>query len=401
MEPMLLVLLGVGALLVRLGQAVGAMGMSRAKNVASAGFRSLADLCIATLCFWAIGSAILFHGTNPVFGITWSYIGQWRGHSPQFFLYLVFILISTGMIAPAVAERSRLRVPLAISALLAGLVVPIVGHWTWFGWLYRIGFIDQAGAAAIHLAPAVCAAIAALLVGPREAKYNRDGSSNMIPGHSVMMILVSVLLMLAGWVPYTLARLSGLAQVTQDLSIAAGNVFVAAAAGGATATVVGVIRFGKADVMLACSGILGGLVAISAGGGVINSPSAFLIGVLAGLVVPWLTVLIDLRFRIDDPGGVVAVHGGGAMLGLLATGLLAPGSIAVRFQQLGIQALGMVSAILLPALLATALMIVLRARGVRSREADEYDGLDLAEHDVNANPDFQQTMIKSYHLREA
>jgi len=39
--------------------------------------------------------------------------------------------------------------------------------------------------------------------------------------------------------------------------------------------------------------------------------------------------------------------------------------------------------------------------GVRSKEADEYDGLDLAEHDIGAYPDFQQTMIKSYHLREA
>ena len=39
--------------------------------------------------------------------------------------------------------------------------------------------------------------------------------------------------------------------------------------------------------------------------------------------------------------------------------------------------------------------------GVRVKEADEYDGLDLAEHDIGAYPDFQQTMIKSYHLREA
>jgi ammonia channel protein AmtB len=39
--------------------------------------------------------------------------------------------------------------------------------------------------------------------------------------------------------------------------------------------------------------------------------------------------------------------------------------------------------------------------GLRAREADEFDGLDLAEHDIGAYPDFQQTMIKSYHLREA
>ena len=37
---------------------------------------------------------------------------------------------------------------------------------------------------------------------------------------------------------------------------------------------------------------------------------------------------------------------------------------------------------------------------IRASEADEFDGLDLAEHDIGAYPDFQQTMIKSYHLRE-
>jgi len=38
---------------------------------------------------------------------------------------------------------------------------------------------------------------------------------------------------------------------------------------------------------------------------------------------------------------------------------------------------------------------------LRVREEDEFDGLDLAEHDIAAYPDFQQTTIKSYHLREA
>jgi hypothetical protein len=37
---------------------------------------------------------------------------------------------------------------------------------------------------------------------------------------------------------------------------------------------------------------------------------------------------------------------------------------------------------------------------IRASEADEFDGLDLAEHDIGAYPDFQQNTIKSYHLRE-
>jgi Amt family ammonium transporter len=46
-------------------------------------------------------------------------------------------------------------------------------------------------------------------------------------------------------------------------------------------------------------------------------------------------------------------------------------------------------------------MLVLKATGrLRVSESDEFDGLDLAEHDLNAYPDFQQTTIKSYHTRE-
>jgi len=51
--------------------------------------------------------------------------------------------------------------------------------------------------------------------------------------------------------------------------------------------------------------------------------------------------------------------------------------------------------------LALGLFAVLKATvGLRAKEADEFDGLDLAEHDIGAYPDFQQNTIKSYHLRE-
>jgi Amt family ammonium transporter len=68
----------------------------------------------------------------------------------------------------------------------------------------------------------------------------------------------------------------------------------------------------------------------------------------------------------------------------------------------GIQAIGLVVIVVVVGAVTAGVMAVLKAVvAVRSGEADEYDGVDLAEHDINAYPDFQQTMIKSYHLREA
>src|SRR6185369_3459856 len=121
MDPIAVVLLASAALLVRTGQMLGAMGIARAKNVASAGLRSLADLCVAVLCYWAVGAAITFQTGNNVFGIDAYQLIGWKGLSPQWFSTLAVVLIATGIVAPALSERSRLRVPLAVGGVLAAL----------------------------------------------------------------------------------------------------------------------------------------------------------------------------------------------------------------------------------------------------------------------------------------
>ena len=113
--------------------------------------------------------------------------------------------------------------------------------------------------------------------------------------------------------------------------------------------------------------------------------------------------MLDLRFKIVDPTGGIAIHAIGGAWGTIAVAVFMPGaSLAVRAKQIGIQCIGLVSIAALALVAAGALFVLLRATvGLRVSEDAEYDGMDLAEHDLNAYPDFQQTMIKSYHLREA
>ncbi|HWP40097.1 MAG TPA: hypothetical protein VNL70_04175 [Tepidisphaeraceae bacterium] len=402
----IVMILAGAAMLVRAGQLLVAMGLVRAKNAASTGFRSLADVCIVTLCFWAVGAAILFQVHNPVLGIRLEYLLGMGDLPADWVRMLVAVLIATGIICPAVAERSRFLVPLAAAALLAALLVPLLLHWTTRGWLSQIGLIDAAGAAAIHLAGGACAGAAAYLVGPRQNKYNRDGSSNMIPGHNIPLTLLATILMLIGWIAYvammTLPAAAGLAGgAAQSVSVPA-NVLVAAAAGGLLSLVIARIRYGKADVLLSCAGILGGLVSITAAAGTVRSPAAFVIGAVAGILVPWMLINFDLRLRLDDPAGVVAIHGAGGVWALLAAGIFRYASLQQWLIGLAIQALAIGAVLSLVIACTAGLMLLLHATtGLRAAEADEYDGLDLAEHDINAHPDFQQTMIKSYHLREA
>src|SRR5918993_1365596 len=57
------------------------------------------------------------------------------------------------------AGHRRRRPALAAPALLAAVVVPLAARWAWNGgWLQRMGFVDYAGAAVIHLAGGLCAA---------------------------------------------------------------------------------------------------------------------------------------------------------------------------------------------------------------------------------------------------
>lgn len=397
------VMIGLGAacLLIRLGLVPYHTGLLRAKNAAGAVLRVFTDLCVSTLTMWAIGAAILLQSGNGYFGINSRLIAFSGGTTGSVFFLITVVLVGTGIVGGAMAERARFFPICAASILMAALVIPIGANWAWFGWLKRLGFIDFGGAAWLHLSAALCAAAGASFVGPRTGKYHRDGSTSVIPGHNLPLAGIGVAAMLAGWAPY----LVGCALYTHNQALAgaaATDTLLAAAAGGLAGLLFGHYRYGKPDVILTLFGLLGGLVAISAGAGRVGARGAVFVGAVAGALVPLCALWIDLIGRIDDPVGVIAVHGVGGTWGTLATGFLLPGSIVQRLSHTGIQAIGILAIGALSLLLSIALFALLKTCvRLRVSEADEYDGLDLAEHDIGAYPDFQQNSIKSYHLREA
>jgi Amt family ammonium transporter len=244
----------------------------------------------------------------------------------------------------------------------------------------------------IHLTGALAAAVGAIFVGARGGKYNRDGSSSAIPGHSLTLACVGVFIAVAGFVIF-LASVSGAGAILRAL--------VAGSAAGIVAAVLSQVRYYKPDVHLTCSAVLGGFVAISAGAGAVNNAGALVIGAVAGLLVPMGIVVLDVVFRIDDPAGGVATHGVAAVWGMLATPIFLRGvAIGEKMRTLLWHSIGLIAVSIFTIGLFVVLWTVLkRVTRVRASEADEFDGLDLAEHDIGAYPDFQQTMIKSYHLR--
>jgi Amt family ammonium transporter len=394
-----LVELALATLLVRVGHALVSTGLSRSKNSSSAIVRTLCDLCVAALAYWTIGSSLFSQSQNGVFGVRWSFLFGGSSDPTALLFQTTAILTATAVIAGALAERARLKPILSASALFAGVVLPVAGNWVWVGWLRKAGFLDVAGAAAFQMPAAICALVGSRIIGPRNGKYHRDGSASVIPGHGLPMAAIGAMIVLVGWIAYV----AGSAIVhTQSGESAAADVFFGAVAATGAAVIFSDLYFGKIDLLLTLIGMLGGLVAISAGAGSVGVRSAVFIGAVAGALVPWSAVALDLYLHIDDPIGLITPQLVGGIWGTIAASIFADGGFVDRLHHLAIAVLGLLAIAALAIVCSTALFQILKATTiVRAREADEFEGLDLAEHDIGSYPDFQQNTIRSYDLREA
>jgi len=108
-------------------------------------------------------------------------------------------------------------------------------------------------------------------------KYNRDGSTNVLPGHSGPLVSLGIFLMLALWT----ALIAGciLLRGTWASDAAVVNPVLAGAAAAVTAMLYCQFRYHKLDVSLIHAGLLGGLVCISVAADRLASPAAINRGV--------------------------------------------------------------------------------------------------------------------------
>jgi Amt family ammonium transporter len=377
-------MLGAAALLLRAAFAIYVAGLSRSKNTASTLFRSVVEIAFGLLAWWAIGAAI--HGS-------WQEIAHPVG-SASLFIAATFLL-PPAIVSGATVERSRSIVPIAAALLLPGLLTPILWKILQSNWLVTNGFIDEAGATFIHFSAGCAALVACIAVGPRIGKYNRDGSTNAIVAHNLPLASVGLLLIFIAWLPYV----AGYASASP--ADAALNASLAAAAAVVAAFIYCAIRYGRQDIFLVYAALLGGLVSITAAPDLLTPSRAVFVGAVAGLIIPFAVVKLDMNFHVDDPAGGIAIHGIGGILGALAIALLQPGSFSQRFDHLGAQLIALIVVAVITLAAAGGVFFGLKlVTRIRCSEADEFEGLDLSEYDLNAYPDFQQTTIKSYHLRE-
>jgi Amt family ammonium transporter len=175
----------------------------------------------------------------------------------------------------------------------------------------------------------------------------------------------------------------------------------AAATASISALITAWLLLGKPDLSMTLNGGLAGLVAITAPCAFVSVPSAFLIGLIAGILVV-LAVLFFDRIRLDDPVGAVSVHMVNGVFGTMALGLFADPTVSPAaavakpglflgggMQQLLPQLIGIVSvAVFVVAISGVSWLLIKAVVGLRVGPEEEIEGLDLGEHGNMAYPDF-------------
>lgn len=435
LDSMWVVIAGFLVFFMNAGFALLESGFCRRKNAVNILAKNLVVFGIATLAFWAIGFALMFGDGSPFLGTSGFFLSG-ADNSPatakeysgifsslswttvpleaKFFFQLVFAGTAATIVSGAVAERIKFLAFLIFSFVLVAISYPITGKWIWGGgWLATAGFWDFAGSTVVHSVGGWAALVGAAILGPRLGRYEDGGRVNAVPGHNMGLATLGCLILWLGWFGFNPgSTMNADGRLIAHIALTTN---MAAATGGIAATTTAWLYLGKPDLSMIVNGILAGLVGVTASCAFVTIGSAGIIGIIAGITVVFAVSFFD-KIKIDDPVGATSVHlvcgiwgtlavaifsvGPGADIGngfVLYTAGPAAGVIYGGFSQILPQLIGILSVGGFTVGLSFILWYGIAAitKGIRVTAEEEIEGLDIAEHGMEAYSGFPQESIES------
>jgi Amt family ammonium transporter len=420
------------------GFALVETGFCRAKNAAHIMSMNFMVYGIGMLGFWICGYALQMGGVGAVaalggtpalnhefvihfLGRDWGLFGlkgfflSWDSYDVGIFSLFLFqmVFMDTAATIPtgAMAERWKFSAFILFGFFMSMLVYPLFANWVWGGgWLSTLGanfglghgHVDFAGSSVVHMVGGIAGLAGAIVLGPRIGKYTKDGKPVAMPGHHIPMAILGTFILAFGWFGFNPG--STLSGTDLRIAVIAVNTMLASAAGAVAAMIYMYVRSGKPDPSMLANGMLAGLVAITAPCAFVNSVSAVIIGLLAGLLVIEAVFFIERRLKIDDPVGAISVHGVCGAWGVLSLGLFAdgkygdglngvPGPVRGLFYgdagQFFAELIGTVTCFVFVFGAFYAFFKIQHAvMGIRVSAEDEIAGLDMPEMGTLAYPEF-------------
>lgn len=377
-------------------------GMVRRKNVVNTLAAVLGSACVVCVLWFAVGYELAFGAGNG-----WIGLPQFRGldtffaglnynldsqqvavHASAPYLpeaayagfQMTFAVLTAALIVGAVVERMRFGALMLFMALWTLVVYVPVAHWVWEpnGWLARMGALDFAGGAVVHVNAGAAGLACACYLGKRHA-YGHEA----FEPYNLGWTMLGGCLLWVGWIGFN----GGSALTADGRAALAVVVTHIAAAAGALGWALGEwwLR-GRASLLGLCSGLIAGLVAITPCAGYVSMGSGLVVGLIAGLICYWGATGFKRWLGADDALDVFGIHGLGGIVGALLTGVLADKTIGgvdgdLLTQAVAVLAVGAFSFLAT----STVIWLVDRLVPVRVDEDSEQIGLDIAQHRERIN----------------
>jgi Amt family ammonium transporter len=314
-------------------------GSVRFKNTQNILAKNLFVVTAGFLCWYVFGYAFAFGAVedpNKFIGGTGFFTNDLPKKQFRFWLFQgAFCATGATIVSGSMAERTQLKGFAIYTILMTSLIYPVVVYWGWSGsgmLNYSEGdstksivgpaLIDFAGSGLVHLTGGIGAICGALIVGPRNGRWDPDNAAEF-DGHSVPFCVLGTFFLWFGWYGFNpgstlelhtdeAANLAGLVAVNTTLAPCAAGLLVFALRAL-------VLPPRLLDVGGFCNGILAGLVSITAGCGVVEPWESIIIGFVGGLVYQGASMLMK-RLTIDDVVDAFAVHGACGLWGIIACG---------------------------------------------------------------------------------
>lgn len=382
-------------------------GLVRQKNVLSVIMQTMLIVGVVSLIWVAIGYSWAF-GTG--FKESGSWLWFFMGGLDKAFMHgitthnimpsgipemtfamfqCMFALITPALILGAFAERIKFKGYMVFTILWVIIAYLPMAHWVWGGgFLQQMGAIDFAGGTVVHINSGVSAFIMCLMIGKRDDW--RKG--HPIMPHNITFVFMGMSFLWLGWFGFNAG--SGLA--ADGL---AANAFLVTHVAAATAAVTWMIIDWtcnkKPTTVGACTGAVGGLVAITPAAGSTDILGAFAIGIITTIICFIMVAVIKPKFKYDDALDAFGVHGMGGIIGSILTGVFATrcvtgeggaeGALYGDWHQLWVQTVATLVSIAFSVVVTYILYVLVdKTIGMRVCRRVEEEGLDIYEHGESA-----------------
>lgn len=382
-------------------------GMVKSKNIISTMLQSFVALGVVSIIWYVVGFSLTFGDSiggvigNPLTFAFFDNVGT-AAHPTiataiPFVLFaafqLKFAIITPALITGSFAERIRFWSYVIFMCLFTMLIYCPVAHWVWHpdGFLYKMGVLDFAGGAVIHLSAGVAALVGAVVLGQRKTHINKETHEPS----NIPYILLGTGLLWFGWFGFN----AGSSLEANDVAInALLNTNMASASAMICWILLDVINNKKPSSVGACIGAVVGLATVTPAAGFIYPAHSIIIGIIGSLcsyyVVHWKN-----KSEIDDTLDVFPCHGVGGIVGMLLTGVFAKeiGLIYGKYDLILAQTI----AILVIGIYSFAatwgiLKLTNAITPLRVSERGEEIGLDLSQHDETIFSEMELMQIQEY-----